>query len=183
MSTRKSTAQRVVENWPFVAGLSLIVLASVLNLYLNGKSPSDLKNLPEFLVTAYEATGMLGVSIMMGCAGVFVMLWGWFMQSVEWPRSAADKAAAENKPFELKTSPADGVALSTQQYVHPTPSDGRGRPGLEALTDEQHQPADGQPELPIRLPVQRLDCSQAFTGQHVSQFVTRPNGSDSEGSD
>lgn len=175
MPHRKTAGRGTAAGYgPFVVGLSLILLATGLNLYLRGTSEADLELLPRFLVSAYEKSGKLGVTIVIASLGVLAMLWGWFMQAVQVDRSDALPAGGggEAEPASRPGPPAAGVALDMERYARPSAlppmksdgrgrvgigtgvvkSDGRGRPGLGSSGPEPQAPGEVRGSLPVHRP-------------------------------
>jgi hypothetical protein len=116
---------------PFVLGLLLIASATALNLYLDGKSRADLDVLPPFLLNAYEQSGKFGVSMVLASLGLFVMIWGWFLQTTNSDKKAA--AAGEHVVNRKSSGPGSSVQLDTEKYVADF------RTGRQWWTPENHR--------------------------------------------
>ena len=133
----------------YSVGLATIFSATVLNLCLYKLPPKHLYSLPTFLTDAYEQGGNLGVTVVLGGAGLFMMALGYLSTlftgrtSRSGGHTAVDDACGTtySDPRIDTTSPATSssgtLLLETTKYLGKKPS---ALPGSTVIVEEQQPP-------------------------------------------
>jgi hypothetical protein len=130
-------------------GLAIIFSATVLNLCLHKLPPKHLYSLPSFLTDAYEQGGNLGVTLVLGGAGLVIMALGYLSTlftgrtSRSGGHTAVDDAstATYSDPRIDASSPATSssgtLMLETTKYLGKKPS---ALPGSTVIVEEPTPP-------------------------------------------
>ena len=108
--------ERGITLWPFVAGLVVLVFATVLNLSLASMTPDEIQRLPWFIVAPYERGGAAGVTNVFVIIGLGIVCLGLVLQVLKYGGWGDTRPAAE-AAYKLKMPSDSAMRLETAKYL------------------------------------------------------------------
>lgn len=128
--------ERGITLWPFVAGLVVLVFATLLNLSLASMTPDEIQRLPWFIVAPYERGGAAGVTNVFVIIGLGIVCVGLVLQVLKYGGWSDTRTESAETAYKLKMPGDSAMRLETAKYLE-------GWAAARANTDSTPAPAPG----------------------------------------